>query len=239
MIPTLQFLFLWHNAPLWLQIRKMIGLAVDIIRGGSSADIFDKCFSRTEKVRGCILGFRTVVLFISAYLRQIDILMVPGLGLYLKELFWDRYHAKLDCENEKNDKIRQKLIEKAALPGSTVDVEKELALRGTGTAVRSTPILRVVLSRISQHNGRNCHHVPIICFLRRRIRSSGLAKSQRWSSPLRSQHCGCTSSNRLLHMIFCLCHIQHHIKLWTCYTHSIFECLGGVFSRLYVVFGSS
>ena len=40
--------------------------------------------------------------------------MVPGLGLYLKELFFDRYHVKLDMENEKQDLAKQKLMSKSA-----------------------------------------------------------------------------------------------------------------------------
>jgi hypothetical protein len=42
----------------------------------------------------------------------VEILMVPGLGLYLKELFFERYHVKLEFENEKNVTTKKKLTDK-------------------------------------------------------------------------------------------------------------------------------
>lgn len=38
--------------------------------------------------------------------------MAPGLGLYLKELFFERYHVKLDVENDRNERMKQNLIAK-------------------------------------------------------------------------------------------------------------------------------
>ncbi|CAM9211661.1 unnamed protein product, partial [Ectocarpus fasciculatus] len=55
------------------QIRKMIGLSIDVFRGEKDVDVFSRCFEPKEKI---------------------DILMAPGLGLYLKELFFERYHVK-------------------------------------------------------------------------------------------------------------------------------------------------
>ena len=38
--------------------------------------------------------------------------MVPGLGLYLKEIFFERYHVKLAVEDEKKELAKQKLLAK-------------------------------------------------------------------------------------------------------------------------------
>ena len=38
--------------------------------------------------------------------------MVPGLGLFLYELFFDRYHTKLDCEDERLDVSKKRKAEK-------------------------------------------------------------------------------------------------------------------------------
>ena len=37
-----------------------------------------------------------------------EISMAPGLGLYLDELFFDRYHIKIEFENEKIRKMIEK-----------------------------------------------------------------------------------------------------------------------------------
>lgn len=61
------------------QIRKMIGLAVDIARGvARHKDVFPFVFSNAN----------------------VDIPMVPGLGLYLDELFFERYNAHVDFDNK-------------------------------------------------------------------------------------------------------------------------------------------
>ena len=38
--------------------------------------------------------------------------MVPGLGLFLCELFFDNYHKKLDCEDERLDLSKKRKAEK-------------------------------------------------------------------------------------------------------------------------------
>lgn len=38
--------------------------------------------------------------------------MVPGLGLFLYELFFDRYHTKLECEDERLDVSKKRKAEK-------------------------------------------------------------------------------------------------------------------------------
>lgn len=79
---------------------------------------------------------------------------MPGLGLYLFELFFDRYHTKLDCEDErldlskkrKADKIdneeekigkvdTETAAEKAST--STQDVDKNSASSTSGSGVRT------------------------------------------------------------------------------------------------------
>lgn len=51
---------------------------------------------------------------------KIEVYMVPGLGLYLKEIFFERYHVKIDVENERKMMANQKLLEKGKpLPAET------------------------------------------------------------------------------------------------------------------------
>lgn len=47
--------------------------------------------------------------------------MVPGLGLYLNEIFFERYHVKLNLENERKELANQKLIAK----GRPIPIEAE------------------------------------------------------------------------------------------------------------------
>ena len=37
-----------------VQIRKMIGLAIDVFRGSRPMDVFDRCFEPSEKVHGSV-----------------------------------------------------------------------------------------------------------------------------------------------------------------------------------------
>lgn len=82
------------------QIRKMIGVAIDVTRGSASFDTIDGSFLPTKKV---------------------SIPMVPGVGLYLRELFFDRYNAKLDGDErnflkkkEANSVVGVSVVEKVA-----------------------------------------------------------------------------------------------------------------------------
>jgi len=56
------------------QIRKMVGVTVDVVRGAASSEVLEACFSPDYKV---------------------TVPMVPGVGLYLGELYFDSYNDKL------------------------------------------------------------------------------------------------------------------------------------------------
>ena len=71
------------------QIRKMVNIILEFTRGRITLDQVHSTFSLTEKI---------------------DIPMVPGLGLYLDELFFDRYNLKLEQEEEK---YKRSIINKA------------------------------------------------------------------------------------------------------------------------------
>ena len=60
---------------------------------------------------------------------QVTVAMMPGLGLYLFELFFDRYHSKLDTEGERLDLSKKRKAEK---------IEEESARGGTDVAVVTT-----------------------------------------------------------------------------------------------------
>jgi tRNA pseudouridine38-40 synthase len=71
---------------LFNQIRKMVGLAIDVVRSSKcldstiSFDKMDRSFSPSHKI---------------------EIPTAPGLGLYLQDLYYDRYNIKLDQEAER------------------------------------------------------------------------------------------------------------------------------------------
>jgi hypothetical protein len=80
--------FLPRPSPLLLQIRKMVGLAVEMTRSSRSleqiSNLYNACFQPDRKVPG--------------------IPMVPGLGLYLDELFFEKYNLKLKYDDEKRER---------------------------------------------------------------------------------------------------------------------------------------
>ena len=51
--------------------------------------------------------------------------MVPGLGLFLYELFFDRYHTKLDCEDERLDVSKKRKAEKMDEKSTANESEEE------------------------------------------------------------------------------------------------------------------
>jgi tRNA U38,U39,U40 pseudouridine synthase TruA len=68
------------------QIRKMVGLAVDIARGATSIDKISDAFSP----------------------QRLDVPMAPGQGLFLDELFFEGYNIKIDNSNNKALKLGEK-----------------------------------------------------------------------------------------------------------------------------------
>lgn len=73
------------------QIRKMIGLAVDVTREAVDTSMFETAFSLDSKV---------------------NISMAPGLGLVLSRLYFDRYHSKLDAEKDRQITSKKRKLEK-------------------------------------------------------------------------------------------------------------------------------
>eukprot|EP01038_Epipyxis_sp_PR26KG_P013629 gene13629-18289_t len=75
------------------QIRKMVGLVVDVCRGTCSIDAISSAFSSNK----------------------VDVSMAPGVGLFLDELFFDGYNSKMKREIEislkNNDKKKRKFSE--------------------------------------------------------------------------------------------------------------------------------
>lgn len=62
---------------------------------------------------------------------QITVAMMPGLGLYLFELFFDRYHSKLDCEDERLDVSKKRKADK---------IEQGVPCASTATSITSEDI---------------------------------------------------------------------------------------------------
>jgi hypothetical protein len=51
--------------------------------------------------------------------------MVPGLGLFLYELFFDRYNTKLECEDERLDVSKKRKAEKMEEKSTANESEEE------------------------------------------------------------------------------------------------------------------
>lgn len=62
------------------QIRKMVGFAIEVARGGASAEQLQAAFGD----------------------KRVDVPMAPSLGLYLNELFYDGYNNKQQQETERD-----------------------------------------------------------------------------------------------------------------------------------------
>eukprot|EP00603_Paraphysomonas_imperforata_P006186 CAMPEP_0114437220 /NCGR_PEP_ID=MMETSP0103-20121206/13889_1 /TAXON_ID=37642 ORGANISM="Paraphysomonas imperforata, Strain PA2" /NCGR_SAMPLE_ID=MMETSP0103 /ASSEMBLY_ACC=CAM_ASM_000201 /LENGTH=195 /DNA_ID=CAMNT_0001607581 /DNA_START=327 /DNA_END=914 /DNA_ORIENTATION=- len=90
------------------QIRKMIGLVVDVTRGAVPEAMFEQCYDAKNKV---------------------TVAMVPGLGLFLYELFFDRYHSKLDHEDARLDVSKKRKADKMEEKSSSGVEECKSALK--------------------------------------------------------------------------------------------------------------
>jgi tRNA pseudouridine(38-40) synthase len=76
------------------QIRKMVGLVVGVCDGSASLEVMDQALSS----------------------KKMEIPMVPGLGLYLDELFFESYNKKQEAEQQRLAQAAQK---KAASASAT------------------------------------------------------------------------------------------------------------------------
>jgi tRNA pseudouridine38-40 synthase len=86
------------------QIRKMVSLVFEIVRGGAPSTALDNAFS----------------------VDKVDIYMAPGLGLYLDKLYFDSYNKHAEYEAAKK-KEREKRASDA--PVAAVDDEDDLVSR--------------------------------------------------------------------------------------------------------------
>ena len=84
------------------QIRKMVGFAVDIVRGATSSDKVGVAFSS----------------------QRLDIPMAPGQGLFLDELFFDGYNIKIEHSNEKARLLGEKRAGGVAAEGHSAKKAK-------------------------------------------------------------------------------------------------------------------
>jgi tRNA pseudouridine38-40 synthase len=90
------------------QIRKMIGMSIEVVRGNFSEDYVNLSFSA----------------------ERLEVPMVPGLGLFLYDIFFDGYNIKLRNEN---DRLKQ-----------SASLKKEKSLDEKG--IRDLPVSRIPVS---------------------------------------------------------------------------------------------
>jgi tRNA pseudouridine38-40 synthase len=86
------------------QIRKMIGMAIELMRGNVSEELFQLSF-RPEN--------------------RMDFPMIPSLGLYLYDLFFDGYNSKQSKMKVKDEQIKERKVVAAAEENNTVEEEKK------------------------------------------------------------------------------------------------------------------
>ena len=87
------------------QIRKMVGFAVDIVRGATTPDKVGVAFSS----------------------QRLDVPMAPGQGLFLDELFFDGYNIKIEHSNEKARLMGEKRAGAAAEGHSATKAKLEIS----------------------------------------------------------------------------------------------------------------
>jgi hypothetical protein len=113
----------------------MIGLAIEMTRSSWTMDqitqLYTACFQPERKVRSLLDS--------SPQCPQVPgIPMVPGLGLYLDELFFEKYNLKLKYDEEKKEKslLKKQRVAGESSSANAAEEEKE----DTSISVSATPI---------------------------------------------------------------------------------------------------
>ena len=112
------------------QIRKMVTLAIEFARGKASLVSFEKAFDPKTRV---------------------DIPMAPGLGLYLNQLFFERYNCKVTENNKQLQAAKAKKEKKAA--------ERKLKEQATNTATSAATVTDGDKMKITEQTDKESHPI--------------------------------------------------------------------------------
>eukprot|EP01041_Mallomonas_annulata_P005471 gene5471-11008_t len=112
------------------QIRKMVGLVVDVVRGVVLQSAMDLCLSSQNKV---------------------NIPMAPGVGLYLGELYFMEYNAKL-VRDELHAKERKERIATEKENDNKNDCVDDVQTSAAAAAAASAPSSIAAVSTVGSNN---------------------------------------------------------------------------------------
>jgi tRNA pseudouridine38-40 synthase len=122
------------------QIRKMVHLTLEYTRGNVLLEKFDEAFSAANKV---------------------EIPMVPGMGLYLDELFFDLYNNRLETLAEQHErslanKAQRRVESEASDVGVNLTAEDELDIQ------QSSKKQKIEISDSNEGDDDKVLHLPLI-----------------------------------------------------------------------------
>jgi hypothetical protein len=110
----------------------MVGLAVEMTRSSRSleqiSNLYNACFQPDRKVPG--------------------IPMVPGLGLYLDELFFEKYNLKLKYDDEKRERAALNK-QRRGESGAQEEEKEDTSISVSPSSLLSHPTVYPTLSRCS------------------------------------------------------------------------------------------